>query len=111
MASIAPVVTRIRQAVIAAWTFTENDTCVALDEPDALDASAQIAGTFGGATVLLQGSLDTSNFATLNDAGGAAISKTAAALVGVREKVRSWKPSASGGTGQSVTVTLRIVKS
>lgn len=110
MAVITPTVERIRNAVIVAWTFTEADTCAAFEESNAIDASVQVAGTFGGATALLTGSNDKTNFVTLNDAGGAAISKAAAALVGVREKVRQWKPSASGGTSQSLTVTLRLLK-
>lgn len=63
-------------------------------------------GTFGGATVTLQGSLDGTNWATLTDAQGNAISVTSAALEAVTELVRYIRPVVTGGSGTDVTVLL-----
>lgn len=110
MANIAPVVTPLMQRgrLITWGPFTENDTPLLAEVPGGRDVSVQIAGTFGGATVVLNGSNDGVNFVGSKDLDAAAISKAAAALVGVREKTRYYKPTVSGGTGQSLTVTLFV---
>lgn len=93
------------------WTsLTENDTAAAVEFPGNGDKTVQVTGTFGGATVVLQGSLDGSNWATLKDGAGTAISFTSAGLASVLENVAYVRPSASGGTSQSLTVRLFVAK-
>ena len=58
-----------------------------------------ITGTFGGATVTLQGSNDGTNYFTLTDQQTVAISKTAAALEQVNELPLLVKPVVTGGDG------------
>jgi len=73
--------------------------------------SFQVEGTFGSATVICQGSNDGTNYETLHDLNGNAVSFTAAGLKSVEEVVRYVRPSASGGSGsQSVTVSMLMVK-
>ena len=69
-------------------------------------ASVQVSGTFGGATVVLQGSNDGTTYATLDDTSGAAISFTAAGIVDFSAGCAFVKPSISGGTGDSINVIL-----
>jgi hypothetical protein len=66
-----------------------------------------ILGTFGSATVVLEGSLDGTNYFTLKDMDGADISVTAAAAGSIRDLPPHIRPSTSGGGGtQSITVLL-----
>jgi len=69
-------------------------------------ASVQVTGTFGGATVVLQGSNDKATWATLEDLEHNAISLTAAGIVEFSTGVAYVKPSVSGGTGDDLDVTL-----
>lgn len=72
-----------------------------------MEASVQVEGTFGGATVALQGTLDGTLYQTLNDPQGNALTFTTASLEKVQESlVYSIRPSTSGGAGTSVNVTL-----
>ena len=74
---------------------------------DYSDRSVQIAGTFGAGTVVFEGSNDGTNYATLTDPQGNAISKTSAALEQVTEAALLAKPRVSGADGAtSVTVTV-----
>ncbi len=63
------------------------------------DRSVQFDGTFSGTTIVLQGSNDGTNWFTLADPQGNAISKSSAALEAVLEYVAYVRPSVSGGTG------------
>ena len=71
-----------------------------------LAGSVQIAGTFGGATVTLQGSNDGANYVTLKDTSGTASSVRAAGLVDFSTACRYIKPGISGGTSDDVDVTV-----
>jgi hypothetical protein len=57
-----------------------------------------VAGTFGSATVVLQGSIDGVNYVGLKDANGVAISMTANAIVSMGNPPPFLRPSSSGGT-------------
>lgn len=70
------------------------------------DRCVSIDGTFGGATVVIQGSNDGSNWYTLNNAQGTAISGTAGLLKQIVEVPYYIRPLLSGGAGSSVTVTM-----
>lgn len=75
-------------------------------------ASVQILGTFGvGGTVVIEGSNDGTNYVTLNDPAGAALSITAAGLKGIRENPAYIRPRVTAGDGTtSLTVTLAEAK-
>lgn len=113
MATINPTITVFenakfsRQLIKVTWTpVTEADTCAPVECGDFADRSVQIDGTFGGATVVFQGSNDGTNYVTLTDPQGNNISKNAAGMEAVTELTALARPSASGGTGQSLTVTM-----
>lgn len=63
------------------------------------DRTVQVIGTFGGATVTIQGSLDGTNWATLNDLQGTALTFTSARIEGVSEIVTYIRPLVSGASG------------
>lgn len=69
-------------------------------------ASVQVGGTFGGATVALQGSNDGVTYATLKDVTGANLSFTAAGYAEFSSGAAFIKPLISGGTGDSINVTV-----
>lgn len=94
-------------AIMATWAGLANgDDGAAFEAPEYGDRVVQFQGTFGSGTIVLQGSNDGTNWHTLNDAGNAAISKTANSLETVMEVPRFVRPLLSGGTAGSVTVTL-----
>lgn len=94
------------RTTIATWVLGAGDDGYPVRYAGAADRTVQIVGTFGGATVTLQGSLDGTNWATLTDAQGNAISVTSAALEAVTELVRYIRPVVTGGSGTDVTVLL-----
>lgn len=74
---------------------------------DFADMCIQVAGTFGvGGTVVFEGSNDGSNWFTLNDAQGTAVSKTAAAIEQVVEAPRFVRPRVTAGDGTTNLVAV-----
>ncbi len=65
-------------------------------------------GTWGGATILIQGSNEDSptDWQTLRDAAGNNLSFTANGLRTILELPRWIRPSSSGGTGTAVSVII-----
>lgn len=100
------------QAIIT-WVLTSADPN---GDPvtyyDYADRTVQVKGTFGGATVELQGSLDNGvTWSPLTDPQGNAISKSAAALEAVSEAVPLVRPALTNvGVGASITVMLYVRK-
>ena len=110
MATVTPTPTRIREgeSMLYAWTLTSSDTeGASIDAHEYGDRTVQIAGTFDGATVVLQGSNDGTNWFSLTDPQGNAISKTTAAMETVMEvPLYTRGTSSGGGASQSVTISL-----
>lgn len=97
-------------AMLAVWAAaTEADTFAAVPMPEYQARSISIQGTFGGATVVVNGSIDGTNFTGLTNPAGVAISKTSAAVVGVFEAVRYYQPAHSGGSSESLTVSMLFI--
>lgn len=96
----------------------DSDTFAPVMLPEWADKSIQVEGTFGGATLKLNGSNDSTtgsdgNFEQLNDAFGTAIGLTAKGIKQVTESTVWVQPGTSGGTGSSLTVTMffrRVVR-
>lgn len=87
-----------------------NETGAPLSMSGLTDRSVQIGGTFGGATVTIEGSNDGTTYFTLNDIQGSAISKTSAALEGIAEVAKYIRPKVTGGDGTtSINVYLVAV--
>lgn len=114
MAVVTPTITRVddggvRAVYLVQWSnIGDADTCTAVPMSGGSDRSVQITGTFSSATVVIQGSNDGTNYAPLTDPQGNAISKTAASLEAISELTRYIKPTTSGGSSSSVTVSLLI---
>lgn len=110
MATITGTVTRpnpVYDAWVISWPSMGNaDNGTPASLLSASEKSVQVTGTFGSATVILQGSNDGSNWRTLSDPQGNAISFTSAGLEAVLEHTRYIRPNTSGGTGTDVTVTV-----
>lgn len=109
MATITPT----RQAIgagthLVTWAnIASGDTCEALQFVAGADRSAQVTGTFDGASVSIEGSNDNINFSALSDPQGNALTFTSTRIENVMEMVRSIRPAVSGGTGStSLTVSL-----
>jgi len=110
MATIIP--TTVEQQIQAAayrWTdysTADTSTPIKVQNMQGLAGSVQVTGTFGGATITLQGSNDGTNFVTLKDSAGTAISVTAAGMAEFSTAALFIKPTSSGGTSDDVTVTV-----
>jgi hypothetical protein len=63
------------------------------------DKSVQVIGTFGGGTIVIEGSNDGINWVTLTDPQGNAISKTTAFVEQIMEVTRYVRPRVTSGTG------------
>lgn len=75
------------------------------------DRTVQVTGTFGGGTVLIQGSLDKENWFTLKSADAAStLSFSSAGLKGILENVVWLRPIISGGDGTSSVQVLLAVR-
>lgn len=100
----------ISGAIILSWTALGNaDDGAAYSLPFAADITAQMIGTFGGATVKLQGSNDGTNWFDLTKRGGtSALSVTAAGGGSANENPAYIRPITSGGTGTNVSVIVAI---
>ena len=73
------------------------------------DRTVQVAGTLGGATVTLEGSLDGVEYHTLHDTFGVELSFTTPALRALLENTVHIRPRVTGGDGTtSVNVQLAV---
>ena len=83
------------------WPVLANgDTGTPLPIDRRTDRTIQVNGTFGaGGTVVIEGSIDGTNYVTLSDLQGTALSFTAAGLEGVTEAVTLIRPRVSAGDG------------
>lgn len=96
---------------IITWaSLAQGDDGQSYEMPGSSDRSVQIVGTFGGATVTIEGSIDGTNWATLTDPQGNAISKTATALEMVSEVTRYIRPNITGGDGTTALTVSLIAK-
>lgn len=118
MATVNPTVTYIGDnAVHFKWTLTNanvDGAPIGVKFAEFRDRSVQMAGTWDSATIVWQGSnVDASlTYATLNDAQGSAISKTADGGPEQIMEATLWqRPLASGGgASQSVVVSCYCVR-
>ena len=89
------------------WTpIGDSDTCTAVAVPGYTEHSVQVTGTFSSATVIIQGSNNNTDFVTLLDTAGNAISMTATGLKAIAHAPLYIRPSSSGGSSSATVVTL-----
>jgi hypothetical protein len=73
------------------------------------DRSVQVSGTFGGATVHIEGSIDGTNYEVLTDPQGNNLSLVAAKIEAITEATRYIRPRVSGGDGTtSINVAILV---
>ena len=92
-------------------TISSGDTSapLAVDGAIARQVSVQIVGTISGSTVVVQGSLDATNYATVADANGNAMSYTVIGnLVAVGPSVVRLQVAVSGGSASGLTVNMFV---
>lgn len=92
-------------SVFHTWAnLATGDTGAPIQGSGFTDRSFQIGGTFGGSTVVIEGSNDGTTYATLKDPFGNSLSFTAAGFAQVIEIARYMRPRVSGGAAASITV-------
>jgi hypothetical protein len=92
------------------WTLAAGETGDAVEFPGSITKSVQFTGTFGGATVVLEGANVSGTYATLTDGDGNSISKSSAALETVYENTRYVRPKVTGGDGTTAIVITMLVR-
>ena len=98
-------------AALVAWTpLTNVNTGGDAWENRAFgDVTVQVSGTFGGATVLIEGSNDNVSWFTLNDPQGNALSvATSGKIEVVLEAPRYMRPTSSGG-GATTSLSVYLM--
>lgn len=100
--------TQTQKAFVAHWdNITPADTCSPVQSAQYTDKSVQVFGTFGvGGAVVIQGSNDGINWATLTDPQGNPLSFTSAKIEMVSEATLMVRPAVSGDGTTSLTVLL-----
>lgn len=95
---------------LATWTAMGNaDTGTSVPMSSASDRSVQVEGTFGSATVTIQGSNDGTNWQTLTDPQGTALTWTSANRIEqIEEITRYVRPITAGGTGTNINVNILL---
>lgn len=89
---------------------TSGDVGEAIEHVSCRDRCVAFTGTWGsGGTMLLQGSNDNSNWFTLKDTLGNAISKIADGMSQVLEMPRYVRPKLSAGTG-SIDINVILIE-
>jgi len=114
MATVTPTVSRDvgeRDGSVVLWTWalaTANVDGFPLEWSEWADRTFTASGTWGGATLSIEGSNDGTNFFTLsNAAGGTAATFTADGCKTIIETPRWARPKlTTAGSGATVTVTL-----
>jgi len=99
---------RDRASVITWQGLTTGDTGRPLEMTGWADRSIQITGTFGGATVNIEGSNNGTNWSLLTDPQGNNIALTSAKIEQVMEITRYMRPSISGGSGASINIITLV---
>ncbi len=95
---------------LVAWTggVTADGAGPAVQFPEWADNCVQIIGTIGGATIVVEGSNDGTNWNTLNAASGGALSFTALtdAMKQIIERPLYIRPKITGGAATGIGVYL-----
>lgn len=116
MATVTPTVSEIAgdgSVRIITWTplTTTNQDGSPAEWVAWGDRCVQLSGTFGtGGTIALQGSNDGSNWFSITDPQGNAISKTSAAIEQCTEVTRYVRPYVSAGDGTTSLTAILILR-
>lgn len=112
MATIIPTITDVSRrgdgsVFQVIWdAVTEADTCRAVSLPQYADKTIQVAGTFGGTSVGVTGSIDGTNFVGMTDQGGTTIALTSAGMKQVLQNALLVQPALTGGSSTTLTISM-----
>lgn len=108
MATVTPVIEPRARSVIILWEGLGNDDQgIASHYMAFADRSVQVVGTPGGATTTIQGSNDGTNWVTLTDPQGNALTFVGTTgLEAISEITAYVRPITAGGAGTDVDVYL-----
>jgi len=81
--------------------MADAETGAAAGYPQFADRSIQVTGTFDSASVSIQGSNDGTNYASLTDPQGNALTFSSAKIEAVQELTNYLRPVTSGGAGSA----------
>jgi len=99
------------RCTVAAWAnLAQNDIGAAIGNSQYADRSFQVAGTFGGASVSIEGTNDGANWATLTDPQGNALTFTSAKIEMVSEATLRIRPKVTGGDGTTSLTVSALLK-
>ena len=87
-------------------TLTDGEDSDPIALPDHTERTVQINGTIG--TTIIEGSLDNTNYVTLTDVAGNALSFTADSLATITEATRTVRARNTAGAGVSALVTIML---
>lgn len=97
--------------VILTWpNMQSGDEGKIIELANFADRSVQVAGTFGGAKLVIEGSNDGENWAVLTDPQGNDIEIAANKIELITEVVRYARPRVSGGDGSTSLKVVMLVK-
>lgn len=88
------------------WVLADATTGQTADAGAWADKTVQVVGTFGGATVTIEGSNDGTTWATLTEVGGDPLTFTAAGLRTIKENPAFIRASSTGGSASALEVYL-----
>lgn len=112
MAAVSPNIVFITPGIpVVKWeaaNSTDGASAYALNGRLGLSAAIQVVGTFGGATVKLQVSVDGVTYYDLSDTAGNPISATAAGIFEFSTSAVYIKPDISGGTGDDLDIFVAL---
>lgn len=106
--AVTPAAPTCTDAHVATWVLASGDTATPIQVPEQSDRSAQIDGTFGGATAGVEGSLDGVTYFTLHDPQGVPITTPSGKLAAVLELVNYARPFVTGGD-VSTAVSVKLL--
>lgn len=112
--STALTITRVpsayNRAWVVSWNLSNSEAGDPFENPGSSDRSVQVGGTFGvGGAVVLEGSNDGTNYRTLTDPQGNALSFTSAGLEAISEVTRYVRGRVTAGDGTTaITVHLCV---
>jgi hypothetical protein len=109
--TITPIRSAPNRTWVASWNLSNGEAGDPFENPGSPDRSVQVGGTFGaGGTIVIEGSNDGTNYRTLTDPQGNALSFTSANLEAVQELTRFIRGRVSAGDG-TTAIAVHILAS
>lgn len=95
--------------MFASWTLANGDIGLPMPFIDFADRTVQVEGTFGvGGTCVIEGSNDGTNYRTLHDPQGVALSITSGQISTITQVTRWIRPRCTAGDGTTAIVVSMV---